>query len=309
MMKKIVSTAILVGGLTIGGATFADQEVESEIEVVNENEAAVEVTTESDLYDTIRLIEEGEFDLTEDSKEKALLQDEFAEKRENELETAIETGNEEVVEKILEDQEQHLEAIESILEEAEAIGEDLTELEEVITEIIAKRSRNLLALLEREHLPEQAKAGIRKALANQERAMQRKTTKESESNEVAVEEIEKGEPVLVGNEEEALDELKVENQTVSEDHREEALVKKNMKATNKVERKVEKAEQKYEKTVQKAEQKLNKSVEKATKQNGKPKEASQGKSNNGAPDNKGPKNQNPGQGKDKGQAQGKGNNR
>lgn len=99
-MKKIVSTAILVGGLTIGGATFAEQEVESEIEVVNEsetNEVNTEneqetgetvVTPDSELYDTIRLIEEGEFDLTEDSKEKALLQDEFAEKRENELETA-----------------------------------------------------------------------------------------------------------------------------------------------------------------------------------------------------------------------------
>lgn len=298
MMKKIVSTAILVGGLTVAGATFAEQEVESEVEVGIENEATVEVTPESDLYDTIRLIEEGEFDLTEDSKEKALLQDEFAEKRENELETAIETGNEEVIEKILEDQEQHLQAIENILEEAEAIGEDLAELEGVITEIVAKRSRNLLALLEREHLPEQAKAGIRKALANQERAMERRAAKKT--NEV--EELEKVEPVLVENGEEALNELKVENQTVSEDPREEALVKKNMKAnTNKTEQKIERAEQKFERTVEKAEQKLEKALEKATKENEKLNEASRGKSDNVDPDTKGPKNEN--------QSQGKGNNR
>ena len=289
MMKKIVSTAILVGGLTVGGATFAEQEVESEVEVGIENETTVEVTPESDLYDTIRLIEEGEFDLTEDSKEKALLQDQFAEKRENELETAIETGNEEGIEKILEDQEKHLLAIESILEEAEAIGEDLAELEEVITEIVAKRSRNLLALLEREHLPEQAKAGIRKALANQERAMERRAAKKTSE----VEEIKKVEPVLVENIKEALNELKIENQTVSEDPREEALVKKNMKAnSNKTEQKIERAEQKFDRTVEKAEQKLEKALEKATKENGKSNEADRGKS-----DTKGPNNENQGQGK------------
>lgn len=157
-MKKIITCA-LVGCLLMGGVVYANE--------------YNNVNTESELYETARLIEETEYELTEAYDGRALIQDEFADKRLEELEEAINNGNEEIIERLIEDINEHIEEIEKNVEEAIENGSD-TEVETIIAERSMQLGENLRLLLEREELPQQAKEGIAKALENQERAMQRR---------------------------------------------------------------------------------------------------------------------------------------
>jgi len=151
MKKKILSSA-LVMGLLASGQAFANET--DEITVVN---------PDSELYETTRLMEELELELTEDNADKLLLQDQFAEERLNESEVALENGDTDLAEEILEDYEEVVEEIETNLEEAE--NEDISEdVVEEVKENLHNRTVVLSALLKRENFPEQAKAAIAKAL-------------------------------------------------------------------------------------------------------------------------------------------------
>jgi hypothetical protein len=159
-MKKKVLCIVLGLTLLFAGQAFAEEDVE----VVN---------PDSELYDTTREMEDAEYDLTEDTGEKILLQDQYAGERLDETEIALENGDQETSEELLEDYNEHVQERDKNIEEAKAAGEDITEVETVVAENSKKRSENLSALLEREDLPEGAKAGITKALENQEKAMQK----------------------------------------------------------------------------------------------------------------------------------------
>lgn len=233
-MKKLITTVVLVGGITMGGVTFA-----------NEN---VKITPESELYETISLIVEGNVELTEDGEGKAAIQDEHTENLLDAVESVIETGNNQAIEQLFKDINETLKAIDNIVEEADKIGEDISELEKVITEIIATRSQNLLALLERENLPEQAKAGIRKALVNQEKALQRagKAKKLWEQVEEAIVKMEEEANVVEANLEAELQLEATETNSVEQEN------KHMVKAHEKVDRTLKQAEAKIERTLERA---------------------------------------------------------
>lgn len=158
-MKKII-TSITVGLLFIGGNSYAAEEQE----IIN---------PDSELYDTSRLIEEAEYELTEDNGEKALLQDEYADKRLSEAEMAFDEGDEQKAGELMEDYNEHMQEIEENIEAAKEAGDDISKVEEIVAENSQKRFENLQALLEREDLPEAAKLGIKRALENKKMAQQR----------------------------------------------------------------------------------------------------------------------------------------
>ncbi|MCL7748001.1 DUF5667 domain-containing protein [Halalkalibacter alkaliphilus] len=158
-MKKIV-IATTVSFLLVAGVVYANEEKEI-------------VSPESELYETVRIIEETTIELTKDTGEKTLLEDQYAEQRLLEAEEMFAVGNEEAGEKSLEDYSEHIEKIERNITKAKDSGKDLSEVESIVYENMEKRSENLVALLEQEDLPDQAKAGITKALANKEKAKQR----------------------------------------------------------------------------------------------------------------------------------------
>ncbi|RXJ01774.1 hypothetical protein DS745_09870 [Anaerobacillus alkaliphilus] len=249
-MKKIISTAILVGGLTMGGATFADS--------VDNKKTGVD--------ELLFHIFEGNAQLTKNVVQRVIVQDRFTENRLDKIETVIETGEENAVGELVEDIDQNLAAIENIVDEAAKIGEDITELEEVIAQIIVKRSQNLLALLERDNLPEQAKAGIRKALANQERAMARVAKAKDlwKSVEEAIAKLE--EELVTAEEVELVEEtIEVESDVTTELETEEVEEsnKHVVKTNEKVERTLTKAAEKIQRTEERATKHLEKGQTKA----------------------------------------------
>ncbi len=300
-MKKMITTAILVGGLTMGGATFADSIEETGIDAI------------------IPEMIEAEAQLTNDLVERAIIQDSYTENRLEKIDIVIGTGtgDDQVFQQLVEDIDQNITAIENIVDEAVKIGDDIAELEEVISEIIMKRSQNLLALLERDQLPEQAKAGIRKALANQERALARvakakelwKHVEEAivkldeeletevlevteETSEVQSEETTNTEEVKESNNEIVKTNEKVEKTLTkaqekierteerAQRHLEKGQTKAHEKALEKIERTKQQANEKVERTVEKAAEKDNK----ANKGN---KDNKENKGNKGNKDNKG----------------------
>lgn len=155
-MKKMIAS-MTVGLLLMGGNVFAAEGQE----ILDPN---------SDLYDTSRLMEEVEYELTEENGEKALLQDEYADARLNEAEVVLDEGDEQKAEELMEEYNEHLQEIEQNIEAAIEAGEDILQVEEIVAENSQKRSEKLSTLLERENLPEQAKVGIFKALENQKMA-------------------------------------------------------------------------------------------------------------------------------------------
>src|SRR5690606_20528176 len=141
-----------VGTLLTGTTSFAEDNVSI-------------VDPYSELYDTSLLVEEVQVDLTEDITEKALLQDQFADERIEEVEIVLENGDEEKAENILEQLDETVQEVDELLEESVELEDGDQEIvEEVIAEKTKKRTEKLTALLEREDLPETAKAGIAKAL-------------------------------------------------------------------------------------------------------------------------------------------------
>lgn len=131
------------------------------------------VSPESELYETVRLMEDTEYEYTEDNGEKALMQAEYAGKRLLEVSVMLEGRNEKAVAAILKAYDQHIQEVQQNLDEARINNQDISGIEAVLAEKFAKRSEKLTALLQREDLPQQAKDGISTALANQEKASQR----------------------------------------------------------------------------------------------------------------------------------------
>ncbi|WNF36629.1 DUF5667 domain-containing protein [Bacillaceae bacterium IKA-2] len=286
MFKKIATTVILVGALSIGNGVFAEDALENtELEngVVEESpeedvteeennghENSEIVTPLSNLYEAIRQMQDATIYLTKGPAEKALLQIELAEKRVAEAKVMIGNGIQEVADQLLIDSEKSADEAELVLEEAEEMGEDVSDVKEIITEMNAKRSQNLLALLDRENLPEQAKDGIRKALANQARAVER-----SNKNKAVVVEVDESIDEKTENNEGT---TKIPTEEASQENVATAEVqttKQVEKANQKVEKTVEKANQRVEKADQKGQKAVEKAVEQATK--------AQEKASNGRP--------------------------
>lgn len=159
MINKVIGITIGLGIVIAGGQASANENTE---EVVNPS---------SEFYETTRLMEKAEYELTRDNGEKALLQDEYADERLKEYEVALEEGNDETAQKLMEDYKEHIQEIEYNIKNAKKAGEDISKVEKIVAENSQKRTEQLTALLKREDLPEEAKAGITEALENQEKAM------------------------------------------------------------------------------------------------------------------------------------------
>jgi hypothetical protein len=223
-MKTIIAGATL-GLLLFGGNVYAAEDQE----IVDPN---------SDLYDTSRSIEEAEYELTEDSGEKALLQDEYAGERLEETEVVLEEGDEEKADELMADYNESLQEIDQNIDAAKEAGEDVSDVEAIVTENSQKRSENLTALLDREDIPEEAKAGISKALENQQKAEQKFLEAQKKAEEARAKAEEKKEEAMKKAE---------EAKEKAEEKREEA----NERAEEKREAANEKAEQKREKAASK----------------------------------------------------------
>ncbi|MCD8500735.1 MAG: DUF5667 domain-containing protein [Bacillaceae bacterium] len=206
----------------MGSVVHAEENPATKSEIAIHHETAV-ITPDFEVYETIRMIEEVEYELTEDVTEKISLQDEYADKRLAEIEEMVEAGLEDEIEELLKDYEKHMEEVEKVLEEAKEEETDLTDVEEVISEKNEKRFENLLLLLEREDLPEQAKAGISRAIANKHRAMERSGQLERHGMKTEVEtdliEIDQEEELVVV--EEVIVAGEIELQTNNSDQQEE----------------------------------------------------------------------------------------
>ncbi|SDM18569.1 DUF5667 domain-containing protein [Sediminibacillus halophilus] len=246
-MKKTIVSSTLGLLLLFAGNVYAA-----------EDETAVDPNSE--LYDTSRVIEEAEYELTEENSEKALLQDEYADDRLNEAEVSLDKGDEANAEELLEDYEEHVKQAEEDMEAAKENGEDISTVEETLVENSQKRSENLRALLEREDLPEEAKAGIAKALENQQKAEQNYLAarkKAEEAQEVAQEEAQE------------------ETQEKEQEKAQEKQEKAQEKAQEKQEKAQEKAQEKQEKAQEKAQAQQEKAQEKAQAQQEKAQEKAQ----------------------------------
>lgn len=160
-MKKIITGAVL-GSLLIGGAAYSANEASEEV-----------LTPDSELFSASVLMEDAEYDLTEELDDKVLLQNDFADKRLIALEKVKAAGNEHAYEILLDRFNKHVQEMESQLEEAKEDRYDVSEIEAIVAEKSARRGENLALLLEREDLPDVAKEGIAKALENQAKAMER----------------------------------------------------------------------------------------------------------------------------------------
>lgn len=163
MLRTLIGLLLVI--ILLSGTVFAE---DSGIEENNEV-----VAPDSELYDTTRLIEENEYELTESNSEKALIQSDNADKRITEVENMLEEGNPEIIEELMEDYNKKLNTIEENLQiAAEKQEQGIADIEKLVMEKSAERNKNLTSLLGREDLPQQAKAGITRALENQQRAMQ-----------------------------------------------------------------------------------------------------------------------------------------
>jgi hypothetical protein len=159
-MKKWISFLCILS-LAGAGAVYAEESPQPV------------VSPDSELYETVRIMEEQEVELTEDSAEKIIIKVDQGEKRLAEAERMLEEGDEDAASQLVEEYTEHVGEVEEELEESDEIKEeDLATIQALIVEKWEKRSKNLMAMLEREDLPETAKAGMMKALANKQRALQ-----------------------------------------------------------------------------------------------------------------------------------------
>lgn len=131
-----------------------------------------EVTTpDQPTYDTVRAYEDAQVDVTEDVRNQAALESGFAERRVTEIQGAAKKGKPEFVTDLVSDYEELMQSAQGKIEAARAGGKDVTDVENLVAERFGNAGKKLEELLERD-LPEQAKAGIRKALNNQQRAFE-----------------------------------------------------------------------------------------------------------------------------------------
>lgn len=197
-MRKIICT-IVAGSFLIAGAVKADETIVYEPAVNTGDLTAyyenVEVNEEDiteanhELVDFVDAIHSAIIDLTPSEKEKLRYLIEFVASKNAQLEFLLQQGQFDKATILLERYNEDVARInewienETLSHETDDItdkdngieGDELlidTDIEEEVAERTSMRGVNLVALLERDDLPEQAKAGIRKALANQERAME-----------------------------------------------------------------------------------------------------------------------------------------
>lgn len=191
MIKKITAVALAAILLTIGQAAYAEE--------------TTVISADSELYETVREMEEATYDLTEDVENKLELHEEYAEKRLLEAEEQLDQGDEASAEALINEYSEYLDQSAALLEEAaeeidqesdhatdeptdestEAEEAEETEEERPDLEVLQARVRaqaekssaNLTRLLAREDLPESAKAGIAKALENKGRATEKRLAK------------------------------------------------------------------------------------------------------------------------------------
>lgn len=170
-MKKFLISFITIT-LLLSGTVFADGGEKDKDEIVS---------PDSELYDTTRLIEDNEYELTEDSAEKALIKNDNADKRLEEADKMLEEGDEEKAAKLIEDYNEIITTIQTNLEEAMNNQEDgVSDIEAKIIERSQVRGERLNRMLSREDLPAEAKAGMVKAYQNHMRAMERLVLKKQE---------------------------------------------------------------------------------------------------------------------------------
>ncbi|PKR78086.1 hypothetical protein CEY16_09215, partial [Halalkalibacillus sediminis] len=177
-MKKQLLFLVLGTGLFVGGGhVFADETEEV-------------VRPDSELYDTTRIMEEVEYDLTEDTSDKAILQDQYATKRLKESQVAMESGDLETSEQLLEESNLSAEQADADLTEAKSSGDDnAEEVEKSLSASLEERTKELTKLLEREDLPEEARQGISNAIKQVEHVVQRAKQREELQSKLAADEI------------------------------------------------------------------------------------------------------------------------
>ncbi|MFB1051886.1 DUF5667 domain-containing protein [Paraliobacillus sp. JSM ZJ581] len=152
-MKKQLFSVILGAGLLVaGGQVLAD-------------EAEEVISTKAELYDTTRLMEEVEYELTVDKIDKAILQDQYATERLKEAKAAIEDGDIESIDQLIKESQANTNQADADLTEAKSTDDDndpeeVEEIENTLADRLEERIEELTALLEREDLPEQAKINI-----------------------------------------------------------------------------------------------------------------------------------------------------
>lgn len=158
-MKKWIAGLVILA-LLIPGAVFAE-------------DTDGVLTPDAEVYDTVRLIEEAAYTLTEDPEDKALLQDGYAENRLTEAEALLgQEGSEDLVEGLIADYEESVTLVGENLEQVRLNGADVEVIEAYVAEKFADRTARMNELLAREDLNEHAKAGIAKAIENQAKAME-----------------------------------------------------------------------------------------------------------------------------------------
>ncbi|WP_096200660.1 DUF5667 domain-containing protein [Bacillus sp. FJAT-45350] len=205
-MKRFTICVMLSSILVVGTASAEEQETT----YVND--------PNSPLYELIHAIEKVKYEYTEDWEEKIDILLENANKRMLEIEEN-EVVDPDLANRIIEHIQENIEEIEKKLDEAEENGEDITEIEEEVVLHHSNRGNNLLVLLERENLPEQAKAGIRRALANQERAMEKRAEAKLR--------VEMKKALRIKMEEES----KVESEVEETEHNENQVIKEHKEET------------------------------------------------------------------------------
>ncbi len=157
MLKKSFTVVIIFMFLFMASALGAEGEVET-------------ATPEDPLFDTVRSLEDAQYDLAEDEEEKVALQDEFAERRLDALDE-MEEAEAELIEEVLEDYMNHERELGQILEGMD--GPNAEALIALVDKASEKRGQRLAQNLEREDLPEEAREGMQRALANQEMAREK----------------------------------------------------------------------------------------------------------------------------------------
>jgi len=221
-MKKLV-TSIVVGSLLFGGVAYA-------------NEGYEVVSADTEIHETVESTEEAEVVLTEELDEEAVLEDEDVLTEEldqevvleddiakilEEIEDALENSTGETKEKLIEDLNKLIEDLNKNLEEIDENLDEEKESDDIIVidsqdkEKSSRRGENLLRLLEREDLPATAKAGITKALANQERAKAKKLEESVQVSEQSVDVVEEQDEIIVLDDQDQ-DEAETENTSKQE---------------------------------------------------------------------------------------------
>jgi hypothetical protein len=127
------------------------------------------VDPSSPSYDTARLIENSVYDLTDDSAVKALLQSNYAEQRAEESNLALQSGDTEQAQELINESNDSAEQATADLSEAKSNNEDVASIVQQLQDNYQTRIAQLTSLSA--NLPKQAQAGIAKAISNQKAAL------------------------------------------------------------------------------------------------------------------------------------------